>query len=145
MTDTEDPAPGDVGRTLVDVSVRVTPPVGAITLDNTPLGRGGYEGRLERNAVPHKLVVTAPGYTTVERLITLDHDLRVEIALEPADTGSADSSPSTTPVDADAGTAAATKPRPLPPPVRQPPDPKAQRQHNPMPIETSDPYGRGPP
>ncbi len=67
----------------VSVMISAAPAEARIFLDETALATNPFKGTLPRGAQARKLRVVAEGFVTEERLITLDRDLQLELALKP--------------------------------------------------------------
>ncbi|MEO7328819.1 MAG: hypothetical protein ABI193_09595, partial [Minicystis sp.] len=68
----------------VDVWISVDPPEARLTLDEIALSSNPFHAAMPESALARKLRVSAPGFTTDERLITLDRDIHMEMALRAA-------------------------------------------------------------
>ncbi len=74
-------APASAGT--IDVSISADPPQARVLLDDVPLSGNPFHGAMARSPLARRLRVTAPGFATEERLVTLDRDLNIELALKP--------------------------------------------------------------
>lgn len=77
------PAPPAEPAGAVSVAISAAPAEARIFLDDTALSTNPFKGTLPRSAQARKLRVVADGFVTEERLITLDRDLQLELALKP--------------------------------------------------------------
>ncbi len=79
-------APGAEGApaATVDVWISAEPREARIYLDDTVLAQNPFRGGMARSTLTRKLRVSAPGFTTDERLVTLDRDMHLELSLKPA-------------------------------------------------------------
>jgi serine/threonine-protein kinase len=68
----------------VDVWISVDPPEARLTLDEVALSSNPFHAAMPESTLARKLRVSAPGFVTDERLITLDRDLHLEMALKAA-------------------------------------------------------------
>ena len=68
----------------VDVWISVDPPEARLTLDEVALSSNPFHAAMPESPLARKLRVSAPGFVTDERLITLDRDLHLEMALKAA-------------------------------------------------------------
>jgi hypothetical protein len=67
----------------VRVLIRPHPAKVRVALDGQPLsGSNPYAGRAPKDGATHALLVTAPGYATVEKVIATDRDVRLAIKLD---------------------------------------------------------------
>jgi serine/threonine-protein kinase len=92
-------------ETTINVVISAEPPEARIFLDDVALATNPFHGAMLRSALTRRLRVTAPGFAIEERLVTLDRDLNLEMALKPAPVGSATAT----------ATAAAVRPPVAPP------------------------------
>ena len=69
----------------VTVQIAAQPPGARIFLDDVALATNPFKGTMPKSAQARKLRVTAEGFATEERLLTLDRDLTLELSLRPAD------------------------------------------------------------
>jgi eukaryotic-like serine/threonine-protein kinase len=78
----------DPGTALatIDVSISADPPQARVLLDDVPLAGNPFHGAMPRSPLARRLRVTAPGFAPEERLVTLDRDLNLELALKPVPT-----------------------------------------------------------
>jgi serine/threonine-protein kinase len=78
-----DPSPA---AAPVRVSIRATPGTARLILDGHALGTGSYEGEHTRDAVEHRLELTAPGHAprTLKLRFDRDQNLDVHLSEEPA-------------------------------------------------------------
>jgi hypothetical protein len=74
------------GAATIVLRIRVTPTWARITLDDQTLAGSTFTGNYPKGAFPHELVVSADGYETVTQVLDFDHDLTVNIALQPLQT-----------------------------------------------------------
>jgi serine/threonine-protein kinase len=113
----------------VSIRVRVSPPEATILLDGERLGRGSYEGEVQRSEAPRVLRVEAEGYEPKEEKVRLTSNLMMSISLQeiPAAAPSAATTPPAAPV------------RPLPPAAPQRPLPPPRTQ-GPRGIDAESPY-----
>ncbi len=68
----------------VDVWIAVDPPEARLTLDDAALASNPFRASMPQSTMARRLKVSAPGFTTEERLITLDRDIHLEMALKAA-------------------------------------------------------------
>jgi eukaryotic-like serine/threonine-protein kinase len=95
----------------VDVSISVDPPEARVFLDDVALASNPFHGGVPRSTLARRLRVTAPGYAPEERLVTLDRDLHLELALKAAPAAAAaNPPPARAGRDAPAGTSAVKAP-----------------------------------
>jgi len=67
----------------VRVLIRPHPAKARVVLDGQPLsGSNPFAGRAPKDGATHALVVTAPGYAPVEKVIAVDRDVRLAIKLD---------------------------------------------------------------
>jgi serine/threonine-protein kinase len=76
------PEPAPVAT--VEVWISADPPEARLALDDAALTTNPFHGVMARSALTRRLRVSAPGYATDERLITLDRDVRLELSLKSA-------------------------------------------------------------
>ncbi|MFO0759134.1 MAG: protein kinase [Byssovorax sp.] len=67
----------------VAVSIAVDPPEAKLTLDDMALTSNPFRGAMPKSALARRLRASAPGFAPDDRLITLDRDVHLEIALKP--------------------------------------------------------------
>jgi hypothetical protein len=78
---------GPAGKpATVDVWISVEPPEARLTLDEVALASNPFHAAMPESAMARRLRVSAPGFTTDERLITLDRDIHLEMSLKAAPT-----------------------------------------------------------
>ncbi|MBK8252180.1 MAG: serine/threonine protein kinase [Polyangiaceae bacterium] len=108
------PPPGEVAAAAtVSVLIDVEPRDARITLDDAQLSQNPFQGAMPKSALARKLKVSAPGFVTDERLVTLDRDINIQLVLKPEaapTTSAAASSTSSANAAAPATTAAKTSP-----------------------------------
>ena len=92
----------------INVSIAADPAEARVFLDDVALATNPFHGAMLRSTLARRLRVSAPGFATEERLVTLDRDLNLEMALKPAPIGSATPTATTT-----VGAAARTPAAPL--------------------------------
>jgi len=79
------PAAAAGARDFVSVRVLIRPHTAKarVVLDGEPLSGGNpFAGRAPKDGGSHALVVTAPGYAPIERVIAVDRDVRLAIKLD---------------------------------------------------------------
>jgi hypothetical protein len=67
----------------VDVSISAEPPEARLFLDDTALASNPFHGAMAKATLARRVRVSAPGFATEERLVTLDRDLHLELSLKP--------------------------------------------------------------
>jgi serine/threonine-protein kinase len=75
----EQPSAGDVR-----VEITVSPASARIFLDDAALVGNPFSGKLRRDAADHQLRIEAPGFTPRTQALSLERDIRLELALERA-------------------------------------------------------------
>ncbi|MFO0589756.1 MAG: serine/threonine-protein kinase [Polyangiaceae bacterium] len=73
----------------VTVQIAAAPTGARIFLDDVALATNPFKGTMPKSSQARKLRVVADGFTTEERLLTLDRDLTLELSLRPADAATA--------------------------------------------------------
>jgi serine/threonine-protein kinase len=73
----------------ISVAIAAEPAEARVFLDDVALATNPFHGTMLRSTLTRRLRVTAPGFATEERLVTLDRDLTLEMALKPSAVGSA--------------------------------------------------------
>jgi serine/threonine-protein kinase len=73
----------------VDVSIRVDPVEARLFLDDAALTGNPFHGVMAKSPLARRLRAEAPGYASEERLVTLDRDVHLEMALKAAPQASA--------------------------------------------------------
>jgi hypothetical protein len=120
-------APAAAAASEVRLQVRALPASATMSLDGDRRLENPFIGMMPRDGKSHRLVIEAPGFKRKEQSITFDHDVVLDVSLEPEPTvaqGSPDPEPTTEP-------SAKAAPGPVRPAVRprpprgQPPDPPA--------------------
>lgn len=81
---------------MINVSIAADPAETRVFLDDVALATNPFHGAMLRSTLARRLRVSAPGFATEERLVTLDRDLNLEMALKPAPIGSATPTATTT-------------------------------------------------
>ncbi|HVY29053.1 MAG TPA: serine/threonine-protein kinase [Polyangiaceae bacterium] len=124
------------GKQLVKLELSADPPGAELLLDGAKLEGNPFSGQLDRDSALHRLEARAPGRRSEARMIRLDQDLTLRLALVPTGTTAA----------APAASAAATSPTAKGASrkegatsddfVHKPREGKSSR-----PIDNSDPYG----
>jgi hypothetical protein len=85
-------APEPADRTKVTLTIDVTPPKATVSLDGTPLATNPFRVVVIKDSRAHKLVASAPGFTSEERTIAFDQDAAIDLVLKRA-TGHAATQP----------------------------------------------------
>jgi len=67
----------------VELDIRVTPLNAQLVLDGTKLTANPFHGKFAKGDQPHRLVVSAEGFATVEKEFLLKASRTLELALEP--------------------------------------------------------------
>ncbi len=117
------PAPREIA-----LQVSASPPEARIFLDDKPLEKNPFSGKVALDAGNHTLRAEAEGYAVRTRTVTLDKDLAVELALEPARKDAADK-------PASAGPRRGAPPPPTDDPMK--PGPKPKRT-----LDNTNPYAQ---
>lgn len=127
-------------KQLVKLELSAEPPGAELLLDGAKLEGNPFSGQLDRDSALHRLEVRAPGRRSEARMIRLDQDLTLHVALLPASAAAA----------APASSAAATAPAAAKGATRKDgsaPSGSEDFTHKPRegksarPIDNSDPYG----
>jgi serine/threonine-protein kinase len=79
-------APADAA---INVVIAAEPAEARIFLDDIALATNPFHGAMPKSALTRRIRVTAPGFATEERLVALDRDLNLGMALKPAAVASA--------------------------------------------------------
>jgi hypothetical protein len=74
-------APSSDTAREVAVSVTADPPWARLSLDGRDLEANPFRGKLPADGKPHTLTAAAPGFSTDERSVSLDRDVKVDVAL----------------------------------------------------------------
>lgn len=124
-------------KRLVKLELSADPPGAELLLDGAKLEGNPFSGQLDQDSALHRLEVRAPGRRSEARMIHLDEDVKLHIALAFA-AAAAPVSSSSTPaaVSPRGGTRKDGSPAPTDDFVHKPRDGKPAR-----PIDNSDPYG----
>jgi hypothetical protein len=70
----------------VEVAIDVSTPNAKISVDGKDVGKGKFRATVPKDARNHDVVVSADGYVPETRTIGFDRDVRLELALKPANT-----------------------------------------------------------
>ncbi|MEO7331270.1 MAG: serine/threonine-protein kinase [Minicystis sp.] len=65
----------------IELSVVATPPEAKITLDGKPLAGNPFKGKVASDKGKHQLTIEAPGYGPLIKMIDLDSNLELQLAL----------------------------------------------------------------
>jgi hypothetical protein len=76
------PAPVPSARSKIELQIVVSPRKAQATLDNKPLPRLPYTGKVPRDGKVHVLRVSAPGFTPLVKEIAFEKDLAVDLTLQ---------------------------------------------------------------
>jgi serine/threonine-protein kinase len=71
-------------KTTISLAINVTPPKATVSLDGAPLAANPFRGEVSRDSNVHRLTVSAPGYVTEERNLSLERDAIVDLMLKRA-------------------------------------------------------------
>jgi serine/threonine protein kinase len=71
----------------VEVAIEVRPSHATILLDGKDVGRSPFRATVKKDAVEHKVEVSADGYQPETRAIAFDRDARIELELHPRAAG----------------------------------------------------------
>ncbi|MEY4514038.1 MAG: hypothetical protein RLZZ450_6160 [Pseudomonadota bacterium] len=67
----------------VAIAIRVSPESAHVSLDGTTLPSLPFEADLERDALPHRVQASAPGYITKTMVVPFDSDRELSVVLQP--------------------------------------------------------------
>jgi len=126
------PAPVEARPQMVQLTIRAEPRDATMTLDGKTLTGNPFQGEFPLERRTHVLKVSAPGYASTERIITLAEDTRLDISLVA-------NRVQRTRRDTARPAAAAPEPRKIEPgmELRRPPAAAPRRQ-----IDEKDPYAQ---
>jgi serine/threonine-protein kinase len=80
------PSPDPSSVATIRVRIRATPQSAVLTLDRARLPTNPFSQDVPRDGQVHELVVTAPGYAAVNRSVTFDREIDIDLALKPLPT-----------------------------------------------------------
>ena len=86
-TATTAPSASATTEATVDVAIEVSTPRAKIVVDGKNVGASPFRASVPKDAREHQVSVAAEGYIPESRTINFDRDVRLELALKPAPTG----------------------------------------------------------
>jgi hypothetical protein len=75
------PVPAEAPPRTVQLSIRVEPAEATVSLDGKILAGNPFQGELPADRHTHLVQVSAPGYASTERMVSLARDTRLDISL----------------------------------------------------------------